>query len=213
VQHVSQAEERGKKKKFPGLAVEEAMAGSEANKQQTPTKCDLTRPACGQCRRAGIACAGYDRPRTFINITNDSPSFQSAVTLPDHLARAAYDVRYFELFWGAYMPMKGNLQEHITYINPSWTDAANELYSANEALRTALLALGLGTIGRRDGQRWMIKEGRVAYVRSLGHMSRQLRGAQEWKSDSLLAASKVLGLYEVRKTDAEPRRLSKLCTD
>ncbi|KAK4208330.1 c6 zinc finger domain protein [Rhypophila decipiens] len=176
--------------------------------------CDLARPACGQCRRAGIECAGYVRSRAFINMTDATGSLShgrvtvaaratsmshSTVALPDDLARAAYEVRYLELFWDAYMPLKSNLGgvEHVTYVNPPWADAANDLYPADEALRTALLALGLRTIGRRDGHQWMVNEGLGAYVRSLRHVSKQLRQAQGWKSDALLATSKVLGLYEL----------------
>ncbi|KAM7185206.1 hypothetical protein V8F33_012549 [Rhypophila sp. PSN 637] len=172
--------------------------------------CDLARPACGQCRRAGIECTGYVRSRAFINMTDASPSHgrvtvaasatsHSTVALPDDLTRAAYEVRYLELFWDAYMPLKSNLgeREHVTYVNPAWADAANNLYPVDEALRTALLALGLRTIGRRDGHQWMVNEGVDAYVRSLRHVSRQLRQPKGWKADSLLATSKVLGLYEL----------------
>jgi len=114
------------------------------------------------------------------HLTNQSPS-TTTVTLPDYLARAAYDVRYLELFWDAYMPMKKNLdlaEKHATFVNPSWAEAANQLYASDEALRTALLALGLSTLGRQDGQWRMINEGHGAYVRSLKHVSKQLQRTQ-----------------------------------
>ncbi|KAK0716139.1 hypothetical protein B0H67DRAFT_582470 [Lasiosphaeris hirsuta] len=177
--------------------------------------CDLARPACGQCRKSAIECAGYDRPRTFVNFTNTGASSDrdpdtavirrddqnltanATIALPGSLARGAYEVRYLELFWGAYMPTTRDLGVHLTYVNPSWADAANELYPADDTLRTAMLSLGLATLGRRDGQRWMINEGLGCYVRSLRQMSDRLRQPHGWRSDSLLAASKALGLYEL----------------
>lgn len=117
--------------------------------------------------------------------------------MSDTLTRAAYEMRYLESFWETYLPLNKDMDRHVTYVNPSWADVANALYPTDGALRAALLALGMATLGHRDGQQWMMKEGLNGYDRSLRQMSKQLRKPQGWRSDALLAASKVLGLYEV----------------
>jgi hypothetical protein len=208
VQHMPQAEKGGKYHWKPSTLGNGASINNH-------TKCDQARPACGQCLKAGVECAGYDRPRIFVNATGPGagngrtmvpavpsrggrdPTAIPSVTMSDGLTRLAYEVRYLELFWDTYLPLNKDLNQQMTYVNPSWVDAANELYPSDGALRAALLALGLATLGRRDGQQWMMEEGLSGYVRSLRQMSEQLRKPYGWKSDALLAASKALGLYEV----------------
>ncbi|KAK2800324.1 hypothetical protein FQN51_006232 [Onygenales sp. PD_10] len=172
--------------------------------QKRGSKCDLQRPTCGQCRAAGIECAGYIRQRLFVNATVTrtgvgGPHAQSilsistststatststsistgtpTITLPPTLARTAYQDKYISLFWTAYTPGSQHISPP-TLRNSlgSWTNAIQDLYLTDDVLRKALLAISLTTIGRgRDGQKWMAEQGLEMYTGALKDMSATL---------------------------------------
>ncbi|KAK4178158.1 hypothetical protein QBC36DRAFT_210136 [Triangularia setosa] len=96
--------------------------------------CDFERPFCGQCRRLGLQCDGYERKTVFVHTdptavgTNKNTSTTlvhqplsatraknhpaaaagakqpAAVLLPASLASSAYKCRYVGLFWDMYDP-------------------------------------------------------------------------------------------------------------
>lgn len=174
-------------------------------------QCDLQRPSCGQCRKAGIECAGYERKRIFVHVTNPVPSKNlkivklvpaaSSVIQSHSLSQSAFEEKVFDLFWDGYMPdapicAPGN--PIVRYSNADWATTVRDLYRTDVALRQCLLALSLGTIGRRDKQQWMIDDGLKYYCSALSEMNIALRHPVRWKSDALMVASRLLGFYEVR---------------
>ncbi|KAK0615154.1 hypothetical protein B0T17DRAFT_619960 [Bombardia bombarda] len=171
--------------------------------------CDFLRPACRQCLKAGLSCAGYERPRTFVNTTGPgshaytavaatrTTNINTTITLPDSLARAAYEDRYIAMFWDAYIPLGRDIEPYQAFVNPSWPKVAQNLYPYHAVLRKAVLALGLSTIGRRDRQQWMVHEGLAFYACALKDMLGELRRPERWRSDALLASSEILSLYEI----------------
>ncbi|OLN97919.1 hypothetical protein CCHL11_02606 [Colletotrichum chlorophyti] len=171
--------------------------------------CDFQRPSCGQCRRIGVDCGGYTRSRVFVNVTNPANirglRSQAAVpgTLgiiqPPSLSRTAFEERIFDLFWEGFMPSAPLFSPGSSikrYSNGDWATAVQDLYRTDTALRQGLLALSLGTIGRRDKQQWMINDGLKFYCNALSEMNVALRHPSRRKSDALMVGSRILGFYE-----------------
>ncbi|KAK1982064.1 hypothetical protein LZ30DRAFT_718345 [Colletotrichum cereale] len=170
--------------------------------------CDLQRPSCGQCQKAGIECAGYERKRIFVNVTNPIASNNSkalvsvarTIVQPPSLSQSAFEDKIFDLFWDGYMPeaplcVPGSVV--VRYSNADWATTVRDLYRTDIALRQSLLALSLGTIGRRDKQKWMIDDGLKFYCDALGELNVALRHPKRWKTDALMLASRLLGYYEL----------------
>ncbi|KAK2017384.1 hypothetical protein LZ32DRAFT_688283 [Colletotrichum eremochloae] len=170
--------------------------------------CDLQRPSCGQCQKAGIECAGYERKRIFVNVTNPIPSnnakamVSAARTIhqPPSLSQSAFEEMIFDLFWDGYMPdaplcVPGSVV--VRYSNADWAIPARDLYRTDTALRQSLLAFSLGTIGRQKKQQWMIDDGLKFYCNALSELNVGLRHPKRWKTDAMMLASRLLGFYEL----------------
>ncbi|KAF6786169.1 C6 zinc finger domain-containing protein, partial [Colletotrichum musicola] len=145
--------------------------------------CDLQRPACGQCLKAGIECEGYERKRIFVNVTNPArgttvraaapaaaPATTPSTAITHSLSRAAYEEKMVDLFWDGYIPgapVGGGPANPISrYSHADWALTVQDLYRTEPALRQTLLAISLGTVGRRDGQQWMVDDGLRFYCRA-----------------------------------------------
>ncbi|KAF6808532.1 C6 zinc finger domain protein [Colletotrichum sojae] len=178
--------------------------------------CDLQRPACGQCLKVGIECEGYERKRIFVNVTNPArgttvraaamaavPVTMSSTSIihSSTLSRAAYEKKMVDLFWDGYIPgapVGGGPANPISrYSHADWALTVQDLYRTEPALRQTLLAISLGTVGRRDGQQWMVDDGLRFYCRALNETNVALRHPTRWKSDGLMVATRILGLYEL----------------
>jgi len=179
--------------------------------------CDLQRPSCGQCQKAGIQCAGYERKRIFVNVTNLSSCNNPKATVsvartihqPPSLSQSAFEEKIFDLFWDVYMPgtplcVPGNTI--VRYSNADWATTVRDLYRTDPALRQSLLALSFGTIGRREKQQWMIDEGLRFYCDALSELKVALRHPKRWKTDALMLASRLLGFYELLYGAADRER-------
>ncbi|KAF4814178.1 hypothetical protein CGCSCA5_v007908 [Colletotrichum siamense] len=169
--------------------------------------CDLQRPVCGQCLKAGIECAGYERKRIFVNVTSNNPKPKNtalALVAPPTIqaplfSHSAYEEKILDLFWETYMPDAPAFTPGtpiVRYSHSDWAATVQDLYRTDAALRQSLLAISLGTIGRRDKQVWMIDEGLKFYCQALGELNTALRHPTRWRSDALMVASRILGLYE-----------------
>jgi hypothetical protein len=161
----------------------------------------------------GLECGGYERQRIFVDqtlsrnkvfptatIANTSRvSESSEIALPSTLARSAYENKYHGLFWEDYLPHgRAFTPEVAQFTTGKWIDAVHELFLAEPTLRMALLAMSLCSTGRRDGSKWMTEEGVRAYGRALHEMTRALELPTRAKSDGLLAAVRLLGIFEVK---------------
>ncbi|TQN66211.1 putative transcriptional regulatory protein, partial [Colletotrichum shisoi] len=171
--------------------------------------CDLQRPTCGQCLKAGIECAGYERKRIFVNLTTPGEAGWASkalvpvvreVTQAPSLSQSAFEDKIFDLFWEGYMPeapLWAPASPIVRFANADWATAVRDLYRTDTALRQSLLALGLGTIGRRDKQQWMVDDGLKFCCDALRELNVGLRHPRRWKSDALILASRILGFYEI----------------
>lgn len=118
------------------------------------------------------------------------------------LSQSAFEERILDLFWDGYMPdapICSPRSPIMRYSNADWATTVRDLYRTDAALRLSLLAVSLGTIGRRDKQQWMIDDGLKFYCNALTEMNVALRHPKRWKSDALMVTSRILGFYEVSK--------------
>lgn len=171
-------------------------------------QCDRQKPTCGQCQKVGIRCSGYERERLFVNMAAQAqkaplkPSSHGempSISLLDSLAHSAYENKYLGLFWEAYLPGSKALPSgELKGVLGGWTEAIPDLYLSDDVLRKALLAMCLGTIGRRDCKKWMAEQGLKLYVEALQDMSAALSRPAKARSNALLTASKMFSMYEVR---------------
>ncbi|RNJ54870.1 hypothetical protein D7B24_009335 [Verticillium nonalfalfae] len=171
-------------------------------------RCDQQRPVCGQCLKSRVECTGYERQRVFINasgpvagqalsVSRASPPVYDVSLHPD-LARSAYEVKYLDLFWRAYLPSGKAFTPYASgYSIGGWTAVSRDLFHTDSALRKALLAMCLGTLGREGGEPWMVREGLRSYTQALGEMTIGLRSPEKRSSDAFLVASRLMGLYEL----------------
>ncbi|KAM0281233.1 hypothetical protein ACHAQH_003664 [Verticillium albo-atrum] len=170
--------------------------------------CGQQRPVCGQCLKAGVECTGYERQRVFINASRPTsgqaltvsrvPPPGPDVSLHPNLARSAYEVKYLDLFWRVYLPSGKPFTPYASgYSIGGWTAVARDLFSTDGALRKALLAMCLGTLGREGGDQWMVREALRSYTQALGEMTSGLRSPEKRNSDAFLVASRLMGLYEI----------------
>ncbi|GKT50036.1 uncharacterized protein ColSpa_10217 [Colletotrichum spaethianum] len=173
--------------------------------------CNTCRKRKKGCRKAGIECAGYERKRIFVNVTNPATNrnskavvaFTRTIIQTPSLSQSAFEEKTFDLFWDGYMPeapLCAPGSPIVRYSNADWATTARDLYRTDAALRESLLALSLGTIGRRDKEQGMIDDGLKFYCKALSELNIALRHPKRWKTDALMLAARILGFYEVRYT-------------
>jgi hypothetical protein len=172
------------------------------------TQCDLQRPVCGQCQTAKIACTGWNRSRVFVNATaaNHNAATRYAVTPPNNdvtmhnsLSASAYGERYLEMFLDIYLP-GGRVAEGellASYATGTWTSLASLLYTQHVAVKNALLAHCLASVGRKDDQQWMMYESLKFHGAALRAVRLGLSQPEGCKNEAMIVASRALSSYQV----------------
>ncbi|KAL8948443.1 MAG: hypothetical protein Q9222_005377 [Ikaeria aurantiellina] len=174
--------------------------------------CDLQRPACGNCIRAGLTCEGYIRQWTFVEnepvVKGDAtavvarrPSTKSPPLqfLPDALSRTAFEAKSVSLFWEIYFPASEHLalrSGHLGINNLNWVSAVRKMDLDDSALRPALLAVSLARIGQSYTDKPMTEQALKLYGMALREMNRALQDEKRIRTDEILAAGKLMAAYE-----------------
>ncbi|KAK0724087.1 hypothetical protein B0H67DRAFT_679798 [Lasiosphaeris hirsuta] len=165
--------------------------------------CDLQRPVCGRCRKGGLVCEGYARPRAFINWAPPKGApltvgHTTEIVLSHGLMRSAYEEKLLGLHWETYLPNGRDFccSAEICRILGGWTTVVRELIATDTLLKKSVLALCLTTVARRDGVVWMAEQGLSAYISGLQEMAAALQVPSRARSDALLCAAKMFSLYE-----------------
>lgn len=181
----------------------------------------MERPACSQCRKAGVACTGYDAQRVFVVSTPSSqqkgytaPVTRARTETPSQhtrrdqasfaatnlrlLARPEDERRCIDLFWEAYFPSGRPIPTSaFRSYTCTWTETARKSYKEDDSLRYALWANCLLLTGRRHGTVWMLREGSKLYGQALTYLRRSLQRAHGARKDELIATVKLLSMFEV----------------
>ncbi|KAK4442809.1 Sterigmatocystin biosynthesis regulatory protein [Podospora aff. communis PSN243] len=183
--------------------------------------CDLKRPTCMQCSKAGLKCGGYDPPRVFVVSTPESryPGYSLKATASPQTPSALWDRiqqnqlsseethlrllsrpeeerRCINLFWEAYFPSGRPIRKsEVRSYTCSWTETAQKLYRDEQCLRHALWANSLLLLGCRHGTDWMGKEAFIWYGKALAVLRVSL-SRSKGVEDASVATIKLLGMFE-----------------
>ncbi|KAK4031328.1 Sterigmatocystin biosynthesis regulatory protein [Parachaetomium inaequale] len=192
--------------------------------------CDLERPTCAQCRKAGVTCAGYDTQRVFVVSTPNSrrkgysapvaPNTSGSLWQRIHRNQASIDITNFrllsrpederrciDLFWEAYFPSGRPIPTSaFRSYTCTWTETARNFYRDDESLRYALWANCLLITGRRHGAVWMLREGSKLYGQALTYLRRSLELSHGAKRDALIATVKLLSMFEAFSQEGDGQR-------
>lgn len=114
------------------------------------------------------------------------------ITLPGSLSRTASEEKYISLYWDSFLP---KCQDRSA--SREWTRSSQSLFRTEPALRSAILAVSLGTLGEKENCRWMREEGLKAYGRALLEETVALSSPSRVKSDAVLLATKFMNTYEM----------------
>ncbi|KAK0623982.1 hypothetical protein B0T14DRAFT_191973 [Immersiella caudata] len=190
--------------------------------------CDLKRPACTQCSKAGLQCGSYEPPRVFVVSTPESrypgyslkataspqsPSplwdriqhnqFSSELTNLRLLVRPEQEKRCIDLFWEAYFPSGRPIPENaIRSYTCTWTETAQKSYRDEKCLRHAVWANCLLVTGSRHSTEWMVKEASIWYGEALLELRVSL-GRPRGARGALIATVKLLGMFETFSREFE----------
>lgn len=136
---------------------------------------------------------------------NKAASHGSSVALPTALSRSAYKTKYLGIFWDIWLP--GYSAPDVSLATEGSVSTMNwiidiyrqNIYHQSPLLERAVMALCLGTLGKRLGDRDMTEEGMKAYSAALGKMSTVLKHTKSETppNDAMVAATRCLSLYEV----------------
>lgn len=194
--HLSPAQERGRTFHMPQHTCHALVL--------TGHQCDFERPSCGQCRRLGLQCDGYERKTVFVhsgpatvgtkkdvattlvrqalsaNGTKNHPleaKIGAVTLLPPGLVSSAYKSNYVGLFWDMYDPsshLRRDLGNAIS--TTSWLGKvhSDKSYQSSPVLQTSFLAICLGTVGQRLKAQHLIQNGMKAYNEALGGLAKSI---------------------------------------
>lgn len=117
------------------------------------------------------------------------------------LERGAIESQCRSMFWDLYLP-HGIAEVHDGMLQrcnhpPNWTSILLELIQDEPALDLAFSALSISRVGRSNDDSRLVKESSKIYGRALKDLQRALLDPSRMRSEEVLAACSLLGLYEV----------------
>ena len=122
------------------------------------------------------------------------------VALRESFTRSAYHEQYLGQFWSSYLPNgRAFPSRSSSFSTGSWMNELHKRFRMNDesALKQVLLAISLTSVGKRDNKPWLVEKGISYYGSSLATLAQQLETESGPISDSGLATSNLLSLYEV----------------
>jgi hypothetical protein len=121
------------------------------------------------------------------------PTF--SVTLPVSLVRSAYSEKTVATFLSMYNP-KGSIRVDNTDAR-EFVGLLPMLSVRDEALQTAVLAIGITQLGTTMGNQDLTRQGRTLYGKALKETALALRNPARASSESLLVVPRVMGLFDM----------------
>lgn len=117
------------------------------------------------------------------------------------LDRTAIDMQCRALFWDLYLP-RGIAEAQDAMLMkcnhpPNWTSVLLEMSQDEPALDLAFSALSISRVGRSNQDVRLVKESTKIYGRALKDLQRALADSSRMRSEEVLAACSLLGLYEI----------------
>lgn len=114
------------------------------------------------------------------------------------LARPEDERRCIDIFWEAFFPSGSPITtDAVRSYTCTWTESARKLYTEDPSLRFSLWANCLLLTGKRHRTTWMLKESLRSYGKALTCLRSSLSMTHAPKRTSLIAAVKLLNMFEV----------------
>ncbi|KAJ4288607.1 hypothetical protein N0V90_011844 [Kalmusia sp. IMI 367209] len=122
---------------------------------------------------------------------------QTDVVLPQALAISAYHEKTVEAFFSLYLPdYRNDVRNHMLRAH-GFINVLSILYTRDEALKLAVVALGTAMLGKVLGNEEWAHQGRKLYGQALQEMRRALRSDQRAKSEALLIVPRLGAMFEI----------------
>ncbi|BAE61123.1 hypothetical protein COH20_002821 [Aspergillus flavus] len=186
--------------------------------------CDLQEPQCGQCKKSGRHCEGFDKDIAFIHRTPQGllrkgqeqcqgpapwetscgANSTSTKQIPPQINNAAiYVDGMLHTFLVAFLPSSPILplshHSNITVPPAPWMRIAIALPRRGPLLSTALQALCMTKIARAHGDQALLMQGMAAHTQALRALQNAINDRNTALTDETLAAIRVLGTYELHE--------------
>lgn len=176
-------------------------------------KCDEERPACGNCRKYGAGCPGYDRGLKFVSgkhqirqrgrrpLRDDgAPSSSSrSQSSGDELAPALMVTELSQSraqFLGTILELlRPSVSQYDVVGLFAWVQL--DRLGQKAALDGAMCSLTLHLFGKEYSDQAMLAYSRRLYGQSLCALQAALRHPTEWRSSETLCSAILLCVYEV----------------
>ncbi|CAH0002139.1 unnamed protein product [Clonostachys byssicola] len=114
------------------------------------------------------------------------------------------ELKYVDVFWEMYLPDSRNFTpEARQYSIAGWALLAQKWVHYDGALKLALGAISLNTIGQELGKGWMIHEGRKLYGAALQGMASSVKNLHRKNQNAIIMTSRILSLFEVLFGDGD----------
>ena len=120
------------------------------------------------------------------------------ITLPFELTQTAYNSRYIDLFWSAYLP-GGQLfnDKAASLSHGGWVTVAQDMYTSDRSLQLAMQGVALCGVGTLHGDRSLMKQGSTVYTQCLREFNKALCDPERLRLDGVLCTARLLSLFEV----------------
>jgi len=185
------------------------------------SQCDLTRPKCVRCSKAGISCRGYEQSTLWVHRTQACPNVSALSVVRETKSQvsmswlgllqrmrtqldSSYDVETFRqqalsIADGIYFPLSkaGNSEGDST--PSSWFRAVCQMQASSEALDHSLLAFCAIQIRLYGDKRISYDETVELYNQAISKVIGILNSPSIGNSDQSLASIVILSTCEVSR--------------
>lgn len=167
-------------------------------------QCDLARPKCRRCIKAGFVCTGYDYDDNVTYSTSSGHQLQygmhrasnQQVCLPRSFQLSALQSAHFETAWNSMYP--SDSPALIKAANRhAWVLDLSQIRIRGTALNFAFAAVALARVGEQRRDPALVHQAAVAYAHALARTRNRLTDPTVALSDESLGCTMLLAMYEV----------------
>lgn len=190
-------------------------------------KCDEGRPGCGNCRKYGADCPGYERVLKFVDgkhqirqkgKRSDRSSTESSTVSGDssNLIVSRKSTSLVTPLARALLPIRGQIMEvMIDNFRPAdtphdivglFTWITPEHLGKKAILDGSICSLALHLTGKEKNDPQLVAQSRTLYGQCLNELQTTLQHPSEWKSSETLCSTILLCYYEVVISSAHSHR-------
>lgn len=178
------------------------------SKKLTKNQCDLARPGCERCSKAGLECERYEKYAVFIRkgldgwekrrpLEETKPKHDANRTVPPRLQSIAIEATpFFDYFYRTFVcsPRPSVLQQD--YMDPDSWSRGLEFVKSDSLLHGMILAVSMVYCGKKRRDRDVLIQGRKWYSRSLCELCNSLGAEASSHDDEVLVTTSVCMAYE-----------------